>query len=381
MTQPQTLNEDDLYRTSSQYRLWSFSPESLAALRQKTHSLAIARAQQYAGNDKTALDCLTLEECLRLVQRYLDQIRTTNDHFKWPVTVKATAVQYLARFYLSNSPITYPPKEIYKTVLFLAGKTEGTHMKLSEYGRRISTPVEEIMAPEYKIMQALRFTLDIRQPYRGLKGVLMELLNLAEGKVGGVEGVVTAGAEALQEEMMSLEAPANEAATKWRLPASGSVEIKHITDRVNAAYSAARTILDGPALLTDAYFLYTPSQLLLSSLQIADPPLTTFYLRTKLPLHSDLRPKILATISACAELLGSYSPTQILSKDARAALEEKLEGCRDPSTRDLVGAHAVAKRGGDDSEAEEKARRKKAAREKLARDGEDLFGPSLGGKG
>ncbi|KAK4961311.1 hypothetical protein LTR10_001801 [Elasticomyces elasticus] len=380
MTQPQTLNEDDLYRTSSQYRLWSFSPESLAALRQKTHSLAIARAQQYAP-DKTALDCLTLEECLRLVQRYLDQIRTTNDHFKWPVTVKATAVQYLARFYLSNSPITYPPKEIYKTVLFLAGKTEGTHMKLSEYGRRISTPVEEIMAPEYKIMQALRFTLDTRQPYRGLKGVLMELLNLAEGKLGEVEGVVTDGAEALQEEMMGLESPPNEAPTKWRMPASNNVETKHITDRVNAAYAAARTILDGPALLTDAYFLYTPSQLLLSSLQIADPPLTTFYLRTKLPLHSDLRPKILATISACAELLGSYSPTQILSKDARAALEMKLEGCRDPSTRDLVGAHATAKRGGDDSEAEEKARRKKLAREKLARDGEDLFGPSLGGKG
>ncbi|KAK5709537.1 hypothetical protein LTR17_019691 [Elasticomyces elasticus] len=380
MTQPQTLNEDDLYRTSSQYRLWSFSPESLAALRQKTHSLAIARAQQYAL-DKTALDCLTLEECLRLVQRYLDQIRTTNDHFKWPVTVKATAVQYLARFYLSNSPITYPPKEIYKTVLFLAGKTEGTHMKLSEYGRRISTPVEEIMAPEYKVMQALRFTLDVRQPYRGLKGVLMELLNLAEGKVGEVDGVVTDRAEALQEEMLGLEAPTNEAATKWRMPTSGNVEIKHITDRVNAAYSAARTILDGPALLTDAYFLYTPSQLLLASLQIADPPLTNFYLRTKLPLHSDLRPKILATISTCAELLESYSPTQILSKDARAALEMKLEGCRDPSTRDLVGAHAVAKRGGDDSEAEEKARRKKAAREKLARDGEDLFGPSLGGKG
>ncbi|KAK3660567.1 hypothetical protein LTR22_008008 [Elasticomyces elasticus] len=381
MTQPQTLNEDDLYRTSSQYRLWSFSPESLAALRQKTHDLAIARAQQYAP-DKTTLDCLTLEECLRLVQRYLDQIRTTNDHFKWPVTVKATAVQYLARFYLSNSPITYPPKEIYKTVLFLAGKTEGTHMKLSEYGRRISTPVEEIMAPEYKIMQALRFTLDVRQPYRGLKGVLMELLNLAGGKVGEVEGVVTDGAEALQEEMMSLEAPPNEAPTKWRMPAHGNVETKHITDRVNAAYASARTILDGPALLTDAYFLYTPSQLLLAALQIADPPLTSFYLRTKLPLHSDLRPKILATISACAELLGSYSPTQILSKDARAALEMKLEGCRDPSTRDLVGAHAVAKRGGgDDSEAEEKARRKKVAREKLARDGEDLFGPSLGGKG
>ena len=386
----QTWNEDSLYRTSSQYKLWSFSPESLATLRKKTHELALARARQYAGDN--ALDgsreiaCLTLEECLRLVQRYLDQIRTTNDHFKWPVTVKATAVQYLARFYLSNSPLTYPPKEIYKAVLFLACKTEATHMTLSEYARRISTPPDEVLAPEYKVMQALRFTLDVRQPYRGLKGVLMELLNLADGRVGeidGVEmdGVETGGAMALQVEMIELGKPPREAATSWRTPPSGKVEVKHVTDRINAAYSAARAVLDGPALLTDAYFLYTPSQILLAALQLADEPLANLYLRTKLPLTSDLGPKILATLSACAELLASFSSSQVLNKDERAALEKKLEGCRDPGTRDLVGNHAIAKRGSnEDAEAEAKARKKKAAREQNAREGDDLFGPSLNRK-
>ncbi|TKA64271.1 hypothetical protein B0A55_10214 [Friedmanniomyces simplex] len=382
----QRINEDDLYRTSSQYRLWSFSPESLAALRRKTHELAIARASQFAGtsnsSDGDAFDCLTSAECLRLVQRYLDQIRTTSDHFKWPMTVKATAAQYLARFYLSNSPLTYPPKEIYKTVLFLACKTEATHMTLSEYARRISTPADEVLAPEYKVMQALRFTLDVRQPYRGLKGVLMELFNLAEGRVGEVEGVETGGAAALQAEMLGLELPSKTAQTMWRVRDSGKVEGKALVDRINAAYSAARTILDGPALLTDAYFLYTPSQILLAALHLADEPLTSFYLRTKLPLMSDLRPKILATIAASAELLGSFSGSQVLSKEERAALERKLEGCRDPSTRDLVGSHAGAKRGaGGDEEAEEKARKKKAARDKALKEGDDLFGPSLNGKG
>ena len=109
MTQP--LSEDDIYRTSTQYRLWSFSPETLAALRKKTHELAIERARRYSGQrlvgnviesvtngDGSAqqygevngghIEYLTEEEELRLVQRYCDQIRTTSDHFKWPVNVK-----------------------------------------------------------------------------------------------------------------------------------------------------------------------------------------------------------------------------------------------------------------------------------------------------
>ena len=103
MTQP--LSEDDIYRSSTQYRLWSFSPESLAALRKKTYDLAIERASRYAGQriagngvDGAAeqngeanggdVENLTEEEELRLVHRYCDQIRTTSDHFKWPVNVK-----------------------------------------------------------------------------------------------------------------------------------------------------------------------------------------------------------------------------------------------------------------------------------------------------
>jgi cyclin H len=59
--------------------------------------LAIERARHYgsssngSSNGTAAMsreDCLTEEEELQLVQRYCDQIRTTSDHFKWPVHVK-----------------------------------------------------------------------------------------------------------------------------------------------------------------------------------------------------------------------------------------------------------------------------------------------------
>ena len=297
--------------------------------------------------------------------------------------VQATAVQYLKRFYLSNSCMTYPPKEIYKTVLFLACKTEATHMTLSEYARRISTDSEQVLAPEYKVMQALRFTLDVKQPFRGLKGVLMELLNLAEGLVGPVAGTEEPNSKILQSDMLSLPAPQHDNKTQWTAPTLSPITAKQLNDRIQAAYSAARNLLDAPALLTDAYFLYTPSQTLLSAMLLADEPLTSFYLTTKLPLSSPARPKILATLRACAEVLSSFGQSSVLTKDERADLEKKLERCRDPSTKDLVKAFAAMRQdGGENGSMDEVGKRRKAEREKVQKEGEELFGPSLGkGKG
>lgn len=284
-------------------------------------------------------------------------------------------MQYLRRFYLSNSTLTYPPKEIYKTVLFLACKSEATHMTLSEYARRISTESEVVLAPEYKVMQALRFTLDVRQPYRGLKGVVMDLVNMASG--------VSEGGEQAKEALFQLETPRSEDGSTWH--SSGNIKFDNVEGRINEAYSVTKTNLDGAGLLTDVYFLYTPSQILLAALSLADRPLFDFYLRVKLPADFEAGPKILATVEACADMLSSFSMEQIPSKDERAALEAKLEICRDPSTRDLVKVHAAMKRG--DADNEEKAERRKQEREKAAKAGDDMFGPSLhaaapnGGKG
>ena len=293
--------------------------------------------------------------------------------------LQATAVQYLKRFYLSNSCMTYPPKEIYKTVLFLACKTEATHMTLSEYARRISTDPELVLAPEYKVMQALRFTLDVRQPFRGLKGVLMELLNLAAGLDGHVDGAEQQDGDELQASMMRLPVPPKENKTQWTPPASGTMDETQLNDRVQAAYSAARNLLDEPALLTDVYFLYTPSQILLAAMHLADEPLTSFYLSMKLPTSSPTRPKILATIHECAEVLFSYNQSTVLTKDERAELEKKLERCRDPSTKDLVKAFADMRQdGGEDGKLDENvAKRRKMEREKNQKEGEDMFGPNL----
>jgi cyclin H len=391
------LTEDDIYRTSSQFRVWSFSPESLAERRRRTHEIAIERIEDQRKNSgangasinggngtshEDKLDYLTEEEELRLVQRYCDMIRATNDHLSWPANVKvrttpqqkehsrketnilrnqATAIQYFRRFYLSNSALTYPPKEIYKTALYLANKAESNGWAVSAFAQRISAKPEEILACEYKVIQALRFTLDVRQPNRGLKGVMMELDNIVEGQPN----------PQLRAEIEKLEAPGKGAGTPWRAGSS-------VRERVQLAYSAARGMLDSPALLTDAYFLYTPSQIVFASLQLADPPLADWYLSTKILTTSPIRAKVLATLRSCAEILSSFKQSDVLSKDERAALEDKLDKCRDPSTVDMVKAHLAKQRGEGEGDDEAKAERKRLQREASARANADPFGPSIG---
>lgn len=294
---------------------------------------------------------------------------------------QATAVQYLHRFYLSNSTLTYPPRETYKCALFLASKTEGVHMTLSEYARRISTDAQLILAPEYKIIQALRFTLDVRQPFRGLKGALMELLNIAAGRGAVPQHSRTGktGAE-LQTLMAELPGVADGDRSTWAAPAgAAAADPRVLADRAHVAYGVARQILDAPALLTDVYFLFTPPQIYFGALMLADSVLAGFYLSTKLALESPVRGKVLATIGACRDMLGAWSPQGVMSKEERAGLEARLERCRDPTTRDLVGAMAAEKRGGGDEGALDDgvAKRRKLEREKSMKEGEDLFGPSL----
>ena len=151
---------------------------------------------------------------------------------------------------------------------------------------------------------------------------------------------------------------------------------KLVRNRIDGAYDAAKKVLDAPIMLTDVYFLYTPAQIVLAALHLADEALTTFYLGTKVPLESPIRQKLLATIHSCADMLPAYDPKSVLSKEEREELEKKLERCRDPSTKDMVKMLQQVRQGEGD-EGGEKAKRKKLEREKSLKEGEDLFGPGL----
>ena len=111
---PCTMIEDDIYRTSSQFRIWSFTEESLGSLRATTNTLASERvraalrrarearqsaagtpnqsggeadqngASKGAGEEKD-IECLTPEEEQELVRYYCEKTVELGDTYKPPV--------------------------------------------------------------------------------------------------------------------------------------------------------------------------------------------------------------------------------------------------------------------------------------------------------
>ena len=108
------MTEDEIYRASTQYRLWSFTPESLRAQRCRTNALAAegvraairdlssARAITDTQADESKanssadhpelVDCLSVEEEQKLVGYYCGQAIKVADFCEFPSNVKVILV-------------------------------------------------------------------------------------------------------------------------------------------------------------------------------------------------------------------------------------------------------------------------------------------------
>ncbi|KAL4874752.1 cyclin-like protein [Aspergillus karnatakaensis] len=361
--------EDDFYRTSSQFRLWSFTDESLRSVRQNTNSLASdrvrvalrkAREARQSANSSAAgtpnpnvsdvdnkpkeeadIECLTPEEEQDLVRYYCEQIVQLGESYKppMPTIVRATAIQYLRRFYLTNSPMTYHPKTIMPCALFIATKTDNYYMSLRQFAEGVpgDTSAEDIITPEFLVMQSLRFTFDVRHPFRGLEGGIMELTAISQGLGQPTPHFPQQTPDDLRRTMSSI-------------PPSPNTPSSSLSDRLARAHHNTREILKSAAQMTDAYFLYTPSQIWLAALLLSDKPLAEFYLETKLgnsqdPDHplSQLRTKIFNTLTACAALLNSYKPlaSDPDQKKALKRIGKKLYHCQNPEKVNLAGQKRI----------------------------------------
>lgn len=290
----------------------------------------------------------------------------------------------MRRFYLYNSPMTYHVNTILRTIMFMATKIELFNIHVSQYaegaGRNVTT--EDVLAPEYIIMQGLRYNLDVRHPFRALKAGHMELLEMVHGKYQGPVQDITP--KEVQNKILSL--PAKTGGTAIKMPE------KKVEERIHAAYGTATNTLRTIAVLTDAYFLYTPSQIWLSAHLLADEPLTLFYLSTKLPQSHPHHAKLLSTLRSCASLISSHrlyvnATLSATERDAREAkhkaevkaLVQKLKNCRDPDKVDLVKLNQAQKRDAVQGDAleESKAKRRKLAREGYEKESDAFWGPEL----
>ncbi|OAL34303.1 hypothetical protein AYO20_06356 [Fonsecaea nubica] len=361
--------EDDEYRASSQYRYWSYTEEKLAQIRQRTNRLASERVKaairktgvpisgSSENNENTSADpapgvpTLAAQEELKIVEwactKIFDMGEAMNPRI--PSSVVATAIQYLRRFYLSHSPMIYHPKPIMVCALYLATKADHFYMSLSTFVSELDKMTEEdVKAPEFLLLQALRFTLDVRHPLKGLLGGHAEMMAMVQ------EG---------------------------RLGSNGPKATKFTAKRVESAADSAKGLLTRAAQMTDAYFLYTPSQIWLGAVMVADSELTQVYLEQKLndlPFDdvtaATFKHRVLTTISACAKLLGSYHRSQEDSSAQRKELtriRKKLDVCHDPEKVDIDAVVKIRagrlseKRDSYGSDAEKALKKRKVARSEV----------------
>ena len=260
------------------------------------------------------------------------------------------------------------------SALFLSTKTENHYIALEEFVSKLpKTTGEDVVAPEFLLTQGLRFTFDVRHPQRGLEGGYMELLAMATGKYLSL-GPSEHSSSKLQQEMLELE-PNGRGKPQAR-------SIQDIKARIQAAHGKAKETLKTSALLTDAYFLYTPSQIWLTALLIADKVLAHFYLKVKLSVGSDVESAILDTLQACANLLASSTsvkPGEAEMKEL-TRIDKKLYKCRNPEKMDLVRINKAQKRdGGVKGEAgsDDKVIKKRKLENETLND-ESVFGSLLG---
>ena len=100
------LTEDDRYRASTQYRLWSFTVPSLSSLRAITNATAAegvrtavknlhlqkakSNPEFQDGSQLAEIDCLTVDEEQRLVGYYCLKTMLFADFSKFPTHVKVS---------------------------------------------------------------------------------------------------------------------------------------------------------------------------------------------------------------------------------------------------------------------------------------------------
>lgn len=105
------MTEDELYRTSTQYRLWSFTPETLASLRATTNAAAAdgvrdafrslnLDTKEGDGNKinevaaEKEVDCLTIEEEQKIVGYYCLRTLDCVDFCEYPTNVKVSSLGF-----------------------------------------------------------------------------------------------------------------------------------------------------------------------------------------------------------------------------------------------------------------------------------------------
>ncbi|KAL8291802.1 hypothetical protein RQP46_002060 [Phenoliferia psychrophenolica] len=194
----------------------------------------LSEASTSAPPPPSEIEYLTVSDELSLVTYYIQQVAALCTAFKFPVMVQATAMTYLKRFYLRNTCMDYHPKNVMLTCVFLATKTENHPISIDAFSAKIKSKPDDILSLEFLVSQSLRFEYKIHHAHLAAYGLSLDL-----------QTTETSSADLVAETDLKAQS-----------------FIRH-------------------SRLTDAEFIYTPSQIALSAYRLANPPLVDFWIGTK----------------------------------------------------------------------------------------------------
>ena len=249
---PKRITDDDLYRHSTQYRMWSFTKEHLRdkrmqtnrrvadAIKQKLEEFFNSQGDQVTPEELQMLRSkavpLTEDEELKLVNFYAKKVQVIAQHLNLPTEVVGTSITFFRRFYLEKSVMEYDPKSLVHTTIFLACKSENYFISVDSFAKKAKSTRDVILKYEFQLLEALRFSLFVHHPYRPLHGFFLDIQTVLYGKV----------------------------------------DLKYM----GQVYDRCRRRITD-ALLTDVVFLFTPPQITLAVLLIEDEQLILKYLEIK----------------------------------------------------------------------------------------------------
>ncbi|KAI8394583.1 Cyclin, N-terminal domain [Nakaseomyces glabratus] len=308
------LTDDDLYRHSSQFRLWSFTPDKLLQKRTETNARAVVvieeklRAFKEKHKDELTPDVakvidskatpITTEEELKLVNFYAQKVQVIAQKMSLPTEVVATSISFFRRFFLENSVLEVEPKDIVHTTIFLACKSENYFISVNSFAEKAKATKETILKYEFKLLETLKFTLMNHHPYKPLHGFFLDIQKTLHGKI----------------------------------------DLKYM----GKIYEKCKKRIT-EALLTDAVYFYTPPQITLATLMIEDEALTTRYLELKFhgqdaqttddttdkshSIHHINFERLLSVVQSCKEIL--EKPITISVQEAKGIMA-KIYYCENP---------------------------------------------------
>eukprot|EP01135_Chromosphaera_perkinsii_P000489 Nk52_evm43s96 gene=Nk52_evmTU43s96 len=215
---------------------------------------------------------LTTEEELVLWKRFALKLQEICSVFNppFPPEVVGTATAYFKRFYLRNTAMDYDLLNVMLSCLYMACKVEEVFVSIhdfcSPFGKNAAKSEEAILENESLVLEKMDFYIMVHNPYRCLRGFLIDVQGKLKMKAAGGSGGKGSGRRTSGRRSSSAgEGDADDYNSK------NSGVIAELSKMSREDFEKIRKTCMGElhaSLTTDLMLLYSPPQIALATISL-----------------------------------------------------------------------------------------------------------------